>query len=111
MTEDDLKKFLEENADDIKASVKSRTIEAMTRHIEYSLPAGVRDAVSTFVTDEIVPEVKKHLADQKGPIVEAACKAASEIGDKVAEMMVKQAVDSMTGYRGGEVLKALMGVR
>lgn len=111
MTEEDLKQFLEENSADIQEAVKARTIEAMTRHLEYSLPNSIRETVVEFIESEIVPEVKKHLADQKGPIVAASCKAASEIGDKVAELMVKQAVESMTGYRSGDVIKALMGVR
>lgn len=111
MTEEDLKKFLEENSADIQQAVKARTIDAMTSHLEYSLPPTIRNTVAEFIETEIVPELKRHLADQKGPIVEASCKAASEIGDKVAEMMVKQAVESMTGYRSGDVLKALMGVR
>ena len=111
MTEDDLKAFLADNAVDIQQAVKAATIKAMTQHLEWSLPNGVRDVVAKFIEDEIVPEVKAHLAAQKGPIVEAACKAASEIGDKVAVLLVEKATEAMTGYRSGDVIKALMGVR
>ena len=111
MTEEDLKTFLEENKIDIQIAVKAATIKAITQNLEYSLPSGVREIVAKFIEEEIVPEVKAHLATQKGPIVEAACKAASEIGDKVAVLLVEKATEAMTGYRSGEVIKALMGVR
>jgi hypothetical protein len=111
MTEDDLRAFLEENKIDIQSAVKAATIKAMTQHLEWSLPNGVREVVATFIEEEIVPEVKAHLQAQKGVIVEAACKAASEIGDKVSVLLVEKATEAMTGYRSGEVIKALMGVR
>lgn len=111
MTEDELKQFLANEKDAIAAAIRAKAIEAMTDSVRWQLPQSVTKAVGEFFEEEIVPEVKKSLADQKGPIVEAAIKAASEIGDLVAAQMVKQAVESMTGYRSGDVIKALMGVR
>lgn len=111
MTEDQLSQMLKDYKDEIAASVRNKAIEAMTASLGYQLPQSVTQAVKEFFEAEIVPEIKAHLEDQKGPIVEASIKAASEIGDKVAELLVKQAVESMTGYRSGEVIKALMGVR
>lgn len=111
MTEDELKQFLLDEKDAIAAAVRARAIDAMTSSVQWQLPQSVTKAVGEFFEEEIVPEVKKALADQKGPIVEAAIKAASEIGDKVAVTLVEKAVESMTGYRSGEVIKALMGVR
>lgn len=111
MTEDQLREFLSENRSEIAEAVKVKTIAAMTSGMEYQIPAFVREIVSEFFKDEIAPELKKHLAEQKGPIIEASTKAASEIGDKVAELLVKQAVESMTGYRANDVVKSLMGVR
>lgn len=111
MTEDQLSQMLADHKDEIAASVRKKAIEAMTASLSYQLPQSVTQAVREFFETEIVPEIKAHLEDQKGAIVEASIKAASEIGDKVAELLVKQAVESMTGYRSGEVVKALMGVR
>lgn len=111
MTEDQLKAFLAENQADIAQAVKEKTIAAMTESLRYNLPGFVREAVEQFFKDDVLPELKKHLQDQKGPIIAASVKASAEIGDKVAELLVKQAVESMTGYRSGEVVKALMGVR
>lgn len=111
MTEEQLLAFLEDSKAEIAASVKDRAIAAMTRSLEYQLPHSVTKAVADFFEAEIVPEIQKHLADQKGPIVAASIKAASQIGDKVAEALVEKAVESMSSYRSGEVIKALMGVR
>ena len=111
MTEEQLLAFLEDSKAEIAASVKDRAIDAMTRSLEYQLPQSVTKAVADFFEAEIVPEIQKHLADQKGPIVAASIKAASQIGDRVAEALVEKAVESMSGYRSGEVIKALMGVR
>ena len=111
MTEEQLLAFLQDNKDDIAASVKAKAIEAMTQDLKWRLPDAVTKAVAAFFEAEIVPEIQKHLADQKGPIVAASIKAASQIGDKVAEALVEKAVESMSGYRSGEVIKALMGVR
>ena len=111
MTEQELMQFLDDNRADIAASIKEKAVEAMTSSIRYQMPAAVTEAVATFFKDEIVPEIIASLKDQKGPIISASVKAAAAIGDAVAEKMVAQAVESMTGYRSGEVLKALMGVR
>lgn len=111
MTEAELLQFLQENKDDIVKSVKAKAIEAMTDQVRWNLTTTVQETVTEFVKDEVIPAIKAHLQEQKGPIIAAAVKAASEIGDKVAEKMVTTAVESLTGYRGGDVIKALMGVR
>ena len=111
MTEEELHSFLVTEKDAIAAAVRDRAIAAMTQSIQWQMPQSVTAAVADFFEAEIVPEIKKHLADQKGPIIEGSIKAAAAIGDKVAEAMVEKAVESMTGYRSSEVLKALMGVR
>lgn len=111
MTEEDLHNFLAAEKDSIAQAIKEKAIAAMTESIRWQIPQSVTQAVAEFFDAEIVPEIKKHLADQKGPIVEASIKAAAVIGDKVAEAMVEKAVETMSGYRSGEVLKALMGVR
>lgn len=111
MTEEDLHQFPAAEKDAIAKAVRDRAIAAMTESIRWQMPQSVTQAVGEFFEAEIVPEIKKHLADQKGPIVEASIKAAAVIGDKIAEAMVEKAVESMSGYRSSEVLKALMGVR
>lgn len=111
MTEQELLQFMQDNKDDIVRSVKAKAIEAMTDQVRWSLSAAVQEVVNGFVAEEVIPALKAHLQEHKGPIIAATIKAASEIGDKVSEKLITTAVESMTGYRGGEVIKALMGVR
>ena len=111
MNESDLHKFLEENKDDIAKSIKEKAVSAMTESLRWQLPGAVQEAVSQFFKDEIIPELIEHLKDQKGPIIEAAITASAEIGETVSKLLIKTAVDRMTGYAASDVIKALMGVR
>ena len=111
MDERELLQFLQDNKEDIIRSVKVKAIDAMTEQVRWGLSQAVQEVVNGFVAEEVIPALKAHLQDNKGPIIAAAIRAASEIGDKVSEKLITTAVESMTGYRGGEVIKALMGVR
>ncbi len=111
MTEDDMKKFLEDNREDIALAIKAKMIEGLTQHVSYQLPSSVLVAVQDFIAAEIIPGVKVALMDQKGVILEAAIKASCEIGDLVAKTLVKTATESLTGYKASDVIKTLMGVR
>lgn len=109
MTPDDLKSFLEENADDIKAAVKARMIEGLLQTHRWQITDEVAAVVKEFVSSEIVPEVKKHLMDQKGPILEAALVGASEIGDSLSKAIAEHSAKNLTSdsYKFRQVMEAL----
>jgi len=111
MTEEELTKFLDQNKDAIMAATRASIIEKIQDTMRWSLPDEVHATVAKFLKEEIVPEVVKCLAEQKGPIVAAAKKAATELGNALAEKMTEQAVKSLDGYRCEEVFKALLGVK
>jgi hypothetical protein len=66
--------------------------------------------VNEFFKREIAPEITKLLHEQKGPIIEAATKAAAELTDKLAEKMLEKVVTNLDGYQGEKIFKALLGV-
>ena len=107
MNERELKEFLDANKEAIAEASKNAIIEQVTRSVQYSLPSGVSEIVSTFMKEEIAPEIKKHLEGQKGAIVEASIKAAASIADDLAKALVEKAAKNMEGYRLGEITKAL----
>lgn len=107
MTEEDLKKFLDDNKAAILEAGKAAIIEKITEQMKWHLPDVVGNTVSTFLKDEIAPEVEKYLKDQKGAILQAVCTGASQIGDQLAQTMVKSAAEAMTSYRSREIFKAL----
>lgn len=107
MTEQELTEFLETNKAEILAASKAAIIERVTESVRYSLPSGVSEIVSTFMKEEIAPEIKKHLEGQKGAIVAASIKAAASIADDLAKVLVEKAAANMNGYRLSEITKAL----
>lgn len=111
MTQDELTKFLADNKDAFLEATRKAVLEKVQESVRWSLPDSVQNAVSTFLKDEIVPEITKILADQRGPIIEAAKKSAVALGNALAEKMMEQAVKSLDGYRCEEVFKALLGVK
>jgi hypothetical protein len=109
MTEDDLKDFLEKNKADIQARVQERMIETLLAQNQWQISGQIAKAVEEFVTAEIVPEVKKYLTDQKGPILKAAIAGAAEIGDTLAKAIVTRTAKRLSpdGYEFRQVLDAL----
>lgn len=109
MTDDDLKEFLEENRESIKAAVKAKMIDSLLAEHRWDISSEIKKAVEAFVAAEVVPEVKKYLADNKGPILQAAVAGAAEIGDTLAKAIAKQTAERLdpNGYRFRQVLKAL----
>ena len=111
MTEQELTEFMTENAPQLKKAVAERMIAQLAENYRWSMPDVLNTLVKEFMDKEIVPDVKKYLADNKGPILEAVIKSCSTIGDEVSKVMLKQAMEQLQGYRGGEVIKAIFGVR
>lgn len=108
MNEKELASFIEENSDRIKEAAVEACIEKVKDSIKWGLPASVQDVVATFMKEEVAPAVKEALVDEKGAIIAAAVKGASEIGDALSKTMVENAVSNLTGYRGGDIIKKLM---
>lgn len=109
MTEEDLKQFLDENAEAIKAAVKAKTIERLLSAYQWEITGEIRTAVQEFVSAEIVPEVKKYLAENKGPILKAALAGAAEIGDSLAKAVAERAAKNITpdSYQFRNIMEAL----
>lgn len=109
MTEDDLKEFLEVNKSDIQRAVKDKMIAGLIEQNRWEISSTISKIVEEFVAAEIVPEIRKYLADNKGPILEAAIKGASEIGDTLSKAIVARTVKKLNpaGYEFRSVLKAL----
>lgn len=90
MTEDDLKDFLEQNKADIQNHVRQKMMERLLADHQWAITAQIAKTVEEFVTAEIVPEVKKFLASNKGPILTAACAGAAEIGDTLSKAIIER---------------------
>lgn len=109
MTEDDLREFLETNKDEIQRAVKAKMIDSLLSQNRWEISGQIAKVVEEFVAAEVMPEVKAYLADNKGPIVEAAIAGAAQIGDTLATAIVERTVKKLKAdsYEFRNVLKTL----
>lgn len=109
MTEAELKEFLDANKADIQQAVRQKMIDRLLSTHQWEITGQITAIVNEFITNEIAPEVKKFLADNKGPILEAACAGASEIGDNLAKALVAGVAKNLDpeSYKFRGVMKAL----
>lgn len=109
MTPEDLQSFLDANKTEIQTAVKSRVIEQIIAQHQWDISSEIRKVVTEFVSTEIVPEIKKHLQDQKGPIIQAALVGASEIGANIAKALAERSAKNLTSdsYQFRSVMEAI----
>lgn len=109
MTTDELKAFLEENKADIQNAVKAKLIAGLVENHRWEISGAITKVVEDFVAAEIVPAVKAHLADQKGPIIEAAIASAAQLGEALSKAIATHTLKRLTpdSYQFRAVLKAL----
>ncbi|GAA4108624.1 hypothetical protein ACFFTN_01220 [Aminobacter aganoensis] len=109
MTEDDLKDFLETNKAEIQAAVKVRMIENLLSQNQWAISGQIAKVVEEFVTAEIIPDVRAYLADNKGPLLQAAIAGAAEIGDTLSKAIVARTAKRLQpdNYEFRKVLEAL----
>ena len=109
MNEDDLKQFLDDNAEDIKTAVRQKMIDSLLQEHRWEFSDVITGVIREFVTAEIVPEVKKYLADNKGALVKAAIAGAASVGDTLAKALVERTAKNLNAdsYHFRQVMKAL----
>lgn len=111
MTEAELKEFLNDNAEEIRATVKKRVIERLLAEHNWDITQTISKAVKEFVDAEIVPAVRDHLADQKGAIVAAAVGALATISDDLAKNLAADAAKNAADeWRRKNIVKAIFSL-
>lgn len=112
MTEEDLKEFLEANKAEVQAQVKQRLIDGLLANHQWTTRDQIGETVAEFMKTEIMPEVKAYLVSEKSAILAGAVKAASEIGDMLAQQLVTQAaknINEKSSYQFRKVAEAIFG--
>lgn len=109
MTEDDLKKFLDDNRESILKSARDNIIARISEGMKYQLPDTYAKVVAEFLEKEIAPEVGKILMGQRGAIIAAVTASAATIGDELSKKMTETALKALSGYNANEIFKKLMG--
>lgn len=111
MTEDDLKAFLESNKTEIQAAVKQKMIDSLLAEHRWDMSEAIGKVVREFIDTEIVPGVKVHLGELKGPIMAAAIQSAATIGDMLSKGMVEHAAKKLApgSYDYKKIMDAMFG--
>lgn len=109
MNEEDLKEFLEANKADIQAKVRERLIDGLLVNHSWTMRDQIAETVSAFMKDEIIPEVRKHLASEKSVILQAAIDSTAQIGEMLTKAMVERAAKNISAesYSFRETLSAI----
>lgn len=91
---------LEENRSAVRAAVSNALMEGIKRKFEWELPDAVNKAVSAFIEEEIVPEVRANLLASKDTFVDAATEMVravpAEIGKAMQEALAQNLSNSWT---------------
>lgn len=87
---------LESNRDAVRESVKQAMLEGIKRQYEWELPNAVKETVSAFVRDEIVPEIKANLEANKDVFVDAATEMVKGAPAEIGKAMQKQLAENLT---------------
>jgi hypothetical protein len=107
MNEKEIRDFLSENSESIKATVREKMIAGLLAEHRWDISDQITKIVNEFIATEIAPEVKSHLQSEKGAILEAAIKTTANLSDLIAEAMTKKAAENLKGYRFSAVMKAI----
>lgn len=112
MTEEYLKQFLEANKAEVQAQVKERLINGLLANHSWTMRDQISEVVAEFMKTEIMPEVRAYLVSEKSAILEGAIKAASGIGDMIAQQLVANAaknINEKSSYQFRKIAEAIFG--
>jgi hypothetical protein len=108
ITAEDLGKLLAEHEQDIKDSVIDEVKAQIKCDLEWSLRQEISAIVKTFLTEDIAPEIRSALAENKPVILAAVVEAANTMGALLTEGLVSEVKERMeTSYRRQNIVKAL----
>ena len=106
----DVQSLLDESRGQVVAAIVEDAKGRLSWTVGNQIAEQVQPIVKQFVADEILPELRVQLLEQKAVIVEAAAQAAVVIGESVAKALVAQAVSNATdSYKRGKIMDAIFG--
>jgi creatinine amidohydrolase/Fe(II)-dependent formamide hydrolase-like protein len=82
--------------------------EQIKQQFQWKLPDIISAECNEFLKEHVAPEIRNHLIKNKGMIVNAAKKAADEIGNKIAESMIERATKKLeNAYSASQIVKSV----
>lgn len=106
----DVQSMLDESRSQVVAAIVDDARRRLSWTVGEQIAEQVKPVVKQFVADEILPELRAQLVEQKGVILEAAVQAAIVIGESVAKSLIAQATQSANdSYRRSKIMDAIFG--
>ena len=106
----DVQSLLDEGREQIVAAIVSDAKQRLSWTVGSQLAEAIQPVIKQFIADEIIPELRAQLLEQKAVIVEAAAQAAVAIGESVAKTLVAQAMSNANdSYKRGKIMDAIFG--
>jgi len=110
MTEESLKLFLAENAQEIQAEVKKRFIDKLIAEHRWDISEQIQLIVSNFTKTTIAPAVEKELERQKDPLIAAAITGISSICEALGKGLAEDAAKTLKDeYKRKDIIKLIFG--
>ena len=93
--------MLPQITEEVAAELRKRALESISWEVKEAVQAEVR----TYLTDSVLPQVRKELAQHEAEIRAAMVAAVRASGLLVAEKLQEAATKKMASYEGDKVLK------
>ena len=89
-------KILEENKADVIEKVRQAMFEGIEKKFSWELPKVVSDAVDDFVRDEVVPEIRSRLLEDKEAIIDAATAMIRQLPAEIGKAMQEKVAENLS---------------
>ena len=108
ITAEDLQALLAEHETAIKHSVIEEVKQQIKTDLAWSLRHEVQKVVEKFITEDIAPEIRSALVENKPVVLAAVVEAANTMGALLTEGLVAEVKERMEkSYQRSAIVKAL----
>ena len=88
--------ILEQNKSAVREKVKEALLESVGNEFKWELPLALKEIVNEFIKDEIIPEVKKELFENKDQIVESCTSIVRAVPAEIGKAMQEKLAETLT---------------
>lgn len=90
LSTEQISKLLEEAKPSIIAGLRDSVIQTAKWDMQATVSKLINDEITTFMKDEIIPEIHKQLVESKEGLITVAISTASTIAEELAQSMANE---------------------
>lgn len=108
LTEEQTQQIIDGALDQIKQAVIGEATEEASWRVKTAAGNAVTEIVTTFVKEEVAPEILTSLRERKSVLVNAAIASAENMAAQLAEAMSQKLAENLGGsYSRKKILEAM----